>query len=634
MENKTLPSTVATNDSALTRDKEMLLRTGQVLAKFASTLALRPVNSEIVDKGHPLYNHRAPSWSNNNTLYLHAGRITNLADAESLIALRGLGLHEAAHMMFTPDGKSTYRRDVNKNDWHRASNVLEDQRIEMNLHSMFSNVDDWLTASVAKHVLSIPQEQLQYQLPMVWGRKYLDPEIRKFFYDIYPDVANRDEICALIDEYLPLTINKKNTPQALGIVKRFHDLIADGLQSKQPQTITLPNPQSPTGQSEFTKPGSKDGWNKINDNDHHAHRESDAQSDSSSGVSDKQQSSNAQKIAKAVADDNAMNSTPAQSQQGDSNSPSDAASDDKTPGNSAGEKLGGGIGYGDSKFVQDWANTVQQRIINEQSKVLDTMRKQIRGELSLDGKTIPAPSRRGSNTEPPSLPAVQAVKSFARELEELKAQYDPSWERRVDSGKLNVQRYGSGCEVDEAFDQWDMGREDAVDIECVIALDTSGSMGWTMSAAFQYMWAIKRAMDSVGASTTVVSFDHETKLIYSSDERATHQYKYTGMGGSTDPLHAVEYAKSVLGNSSRAIKVFIPITDGDWYRDTECDELIRIMRKGGVITALAMLNESVYSNHAVNSHGCEVAVSVTNASQLYLLARNMVKVGIKRNLAA
>lgn len=636
-------TTVSVNNHELDKDAEILLRTSQVLSKFASTLTLQPIKTSVVTRKGTQHGAQAPAWSNADTIFLNSAHLTDLGNVDNIIALRGLGLHESAHIMFTPGVESKHMQSVLKADLWRASNILEDSRIEMNLHASFSNVDDWLTALVARHALALPEEQLQYQLPLVWGRKYLDPEVRKFFYDIYPDVTNRDEVCQLIDQYLSINVSDpKNSKHALPIIQRLHELISSGLETIPESDITLPDPTSPTGERTFKKPGSNDGWSRLNDNDHGAMHAETQREGKAQGMSPQQQQKLTDKINKMMSADKdklaqAQGNAPTGNQPSQGNgdgSNGDDPTKSNDPSSDDGTNVGGdGVGKNNSAYIEDWASKVKQRIVIQQAKVIDTLRKQIHGEVELDGKTMKPPARPSHEMNMASQGAVNAVKSFARELEQLKADHDPAWERKVDQGKLNVQRYGTGCEVDEAFDQWDMGREDAVDIECVIALDTSGSMGWTMSAAFQYMWAIKRALDKVGASTTVVGFDHGTKLIYSADERASNLYKATGMGGSTRPLKAIEYAKSVLGASKRAIKVFIPITDGMWDEAAECDNAIRIMRKGGVITALALIEERTNNSAPVDSHGCEVSVAVTDASHLYLLARNMVRAGIDRNLS-
>jgi hypothetical protein len=90
----------------------------------------------------------------------------------------------------------------------------------------------------------------------------------------------------------------------------------------------------------------------------------------------------------------------------------------------------------------------------------------------------------------------------------------------------------------------------------------------------------------------------------------------------------------VLANSTRAIKVFIAITDGWWSDSTECDELIRELRSGGVITALGFIGSYSADNILrIDSHGCEVAANVTKMPELFQLSKRMVNAGIQRNLA-
>jgi pimeloyl-ACP methyl ester carboxylesterase len=114
-----------------------------------------------------------------------------------------------------------------------------------------------------------------------------------------------------------------------------------------------------------------------------------------------------------------------------------------------------------------------------------------------------SPAYRSSSV---SAVAMRASKSFGIELERLRADFDPAWERRTSSGRINAQRYMTGADLDEVFDRWDEGRDDAVDIEAVILLDVSGSMHSDATNAYESMWALKRALDKVGAGTTVVTF--------------------------------------------------------------------------------------------------------------------------------
>jgi hypothetical protein len=148
------------------------------------------------------------------------------------------------------------------------------------------------------------------------------------------------------------------------------------------------------------------------------------------------------------------------------------------------------------------------------------------------------------------------------------------------------------------------------------------------------MWAIKRAMDKINASTTVVKFESDTELVYSANERATHLVRSGHAGGGTEVLGGLAYAKSVLAESKRAIKICIVITDGYWYDGKRADEILQQLRRGGVLTALAYIDTGYYNNDTltIDSHGCEVAVNITDPRDLFSLGRSLVKAGIQRNL--
>jgi hypothetical protein len=202
----------------------------------------------------------------------------------------------------------------------------------------------------------------------------------------------------------------------------------------------------------------------------------------------------------------------------------------------------------------------------------------------------------------------------------------------------------TGSEPDEVFDLWDDGREDVVDIEAVILLDNSGSMSWTIEAAHDSMWAIKRSLDKIGASTTVLTFADDARMLYDSTERAQVQKKYVGTAGGTNPKQAVDYAKYIFANSDRAIKILIVITDGVWWNSEEQDRIIHQLRRSGVITSLAFVDQASqwtdeqrarYAGDGptqVDGHGAEIVVSLGNGNALLTLAKALVKAGIKRNL--
>jgi Mg-chelatase subunit ChlD len=307
------------------------------------------------------------------------------------------------------------------------------------------------------------------------------------------------------------------------------------------------------------------------------------------------------------------------------------------PSNNKGDKPGNSdVGATDGTAVHDAAKKVMDDVLKRKAKEIAIIAKQYNadGELAGTNEKKPQPLPWSESTQV-SLSAIQSSKSFANELARLKAEHDPGWRRRVESGRLNIERYSSGDEIDECFDEWDMGREDAVDIEAVLLLDISGSMHGNLQSAYESMWSIKRALDKSGASTTVIAFSHESFVIYSSDERAGSAMKFSRYSGGTAPLKSLRFAQNVLAQSNRAIKLCIPITDGAWSESQECDNVIRQLRNGGVLTALAFIENQGWNSTSdgIDSHGCEVTVNITNTADLFTLGRSMVKVGIARNLA-
>jgi hypothetical protein len=599
------------NTDEMSRELERMLRMCAVASKFSSTLALKPVRAEVSDM--KFGNAEIPAWSDAETIYFHPEYVGDLTDPEVVLSTKGLILHETGHIMLTPREGSNLVKRVKADSLWSAMNALEDQRLETFMTHKFSNVGDWLTAVIVKHLLAKPA-QYSVAFPLIHGRKYLPVNVRKELQRLYEQPKDAVEIASIVDEYIVLNLGDPKTyDRAYELIKRFDELI---------RNLPNPNPDEPWGPR---------GWSRVQDPNGHTHRPEGEYKSSSNKPMNK---ADQEKIMKRVAQ--AMDAE--RQEYGDDVGMTDplAAGNGDDPSEQAGD---GASGNGNDSRLTDLLKQEIDQVLKSKAKEIANTIKQFNGDVELDGKPMKAPKRPDwSRPMVPSQPAMQAAKSFGRELAELKAQHDPGWNRRVDQGKLDVQRYSQGVDFDECFDEWDMGREDAVDIECVILLDTSPSMGQMMDGAYESMWAIKRALDKVNASTTVVKFDHKAELLYAANERADHRYRYAGMGSSTEPEKSLQYARSVLANSNRAIKLCISITDGAWYDTKDCDDILRHLRKGGVLTALAYISGKDYLGNdykvaSIDSHGCEVAVNITEMIDLFKLAREMVKVGIARNLA-
>lgn len=648
------------------RNRERAVRMAQVVEQFATRLTLRPIRARVADSGV------APAWSTSNTISFNGQNIGDLLDPRVVTATRGLALHEVSHILFTPRTGSDIMQAVLTKKLGRAFNALEDQRIETLMVGRFgSSVVDWFTFMVAEHLLTSP-EAMAYSFPLMRGRKYLPVELRRAVRDLYVNQQDVQELSDIIDEYRLLTF-PADTDRALELIARFDQLVKNA-----------GNPADP----EF----GENGWDKVNDP--HAQRQpSEHESTTKSKPLSQREQERAKQNAQAREEQDEADSESATNNQpqpdtdedefnfgdGDSDWEDEAEESDSTSDSGSSDSdsdvdwdeydegadedwsdVDGADAHGgqdsdsesdsskgaDTDSSSETAGTdgdtsLTDLLESTMDSVLDRLADQIaddiakfNGDVQLEGERVGAPARSQSVTESVSTVAMRASKSFGIELERLRAEFDPAWERRTSSGRINAQRYMTGADLDEVFDRWSEGRDDAVDIEAVILLDVSGSMSTEAKNAYESMWALKRALDKVGAGCTVVTFASDTRLLYSNDEQASNTMKYAGVGGGTSPLGALKYSTKVLADSSRAVKMLFTITDGEWSSAEECDKLVKRMRDGGVLTALAYIGGAWDGQTASDKHhGSEIFSHVRSSADLFVLGRQLVKVATQRNLA-
>ena len=645
------------NRFQIKRLDEQYERLTQVISKFASALTARDITVSLVD---PTVNTNTPdtqAWSEADSITFNQGKIGDLDDADTALAIKGVSLHEIAHILLTPRSGSNLVKWVKNNNYIRAFNALEDQRIETFLSAKYSNVKYWFTGAVMKYLLSNPQAY-SVIYPLIVGRAYLPQNLRDALAKMYDKQSDVREIADIVSQYTVLNLSDSaHIPLAQSLIARFHKLIDDGFKdptkdswkSQHSGWDELPSMHdsgdgsgSLIKSSEKSKPMNKAGQDKIiekilkqrqqqpatpSGSDEGEEYESDAGKDGNSKSSGKSDGDGDD----ADGDNSDSRGKPGTGIPDDGGKPN--------PGGSGGAPS-------PTDTIQEIAKQQLTNVKNVLSNDITNLISQFNGEAELTSKVQPTPQRpsRGMTQQPVAPSVVQQVKSFVHQLELIRAEHDPGWLTRVNTGKLNVQRYAKGVDPDEAFDLWDDGREDVVDIETVVLLDNSGSMSWTMEQAADSAWAIKRSMDKIGAATTVVTFSDDARLLYSSKEKAKVTKAYSGVDGGTDPMQALEYAKYVFASSERAIKILIVITDGQWFNGSAPDKIITQLNKGGVITALGHIDEvnrlpkdlrgNYYGSEPmkIEGHNAQIVVPMSDGGGLLTLAKALVKLGIKRNL--
>lgn len=644
------------NINAIDRQAELKERMSQVVSKFASALTARQINVSISDDvSRDFYDTPADmvAKSDAENIIFNPKNIGDLNDPDVALQLRGVSLHEIGRILLTPRAGSNLVKWVRGNNYERAFNALENQRTEVFLSAKYSNVKHWFTASVAKYLLD-NQTELGMLFPLIDGRTYLPLELRKALRNAFVIPELVDELSDIISQYTVLNLSDSaHIPVAQGLIKRYHDIIDQAFKDstkdryQQPHSgwDDMPNMDedgkgSIIKSSEKSKPMNKAGQDRIIEK---ILRERDKEFTESNGTDEGEEYDKPE---------SEPGNEPGTDGDGDGESKGDSDGDgdkptDGNPDNPGGKHTGGKPMEG---MVNNITNIAKKHLDNTKKLLRDDINDMVanfNGETTLSSKHQPTPARSHYERQlDVPVDVVAQVKSFVNQLELIRAEHDPGWERKVSGGKLNVYRYATGGAPDEVFDRWDEGREDVVDIETVVLLDNSGSMGWTIESAHDSMWAIKRAMDKIGASTTVLTFADDARLLYSADQKAKVTKSYVGTAGGTSPKQAIDYARYIFANSDRAIKILIVITDGVWYNAEEQDRIIHQLRKAGVITALGYVDESqqwteerrrLYGYEpgqaiSIDGHNAEIVVPLTDGNALLTLAKALVKVGIRRNL--
>jgi len=640
------------NTNVIDKQDELKERMAQVVSKFASALTARQINVSVsTDLQRDFYElpKDTVAISDAENIIFNPNNIGNLNDPDVALQLRGVSLHEIGRILLTPRAGSNLVKWVRGNKYEQAFNALENQRTEVFLSAKYSNVKHWFTAAIAKYLIDNPTE-LGMLFPLIDGRTYLPLELRKALRKAFvlPELVT--ELSDIISKYTVLNLaDSAQIPIAMQLIKEYHDIIHEAFKdpAKNPPYGTphggwqeMPNMNedgkgSIIKSSERSKPMPKAGQDRIIEK---ILKERDKEFTESIGDEEGEEYDKPESEPKSG------------NKPGDGNSDGDSNDDGDKPGDGdsdkpGGESVGGKPMPGMVNSVTDIAKKHLTNIKNTLREDINDMVANFNGETTLSSKHQPTPQRSYNEQQKPVAPEViQQVKSFVNQLELIRAEHDPGWERKVNSGKLSVYRYATGGAVDEVFDRWDEGREDVVDIETVILLDNSGSMHWTIDSAHDSMWAIKRAMDKIGASTTVLTFADDARMLYAANQKAKVTKTFVGTAGGTSPKQALDYAKYIFANSERAIKILIVITDGVWYNAKEQDQIIHRLRKAGVITALGFVDESrqwdeerrkawgYTDKQTIEGHNAEIVVPLVDGSSLLTLAKALVKVGIKRNL--
>lgn len=583
----------------------------------------------------------APAWSGASNVVFNSRQIGELDDARSIAGIKGLDLHEISHILYTSREGSELFDFVRENEYFTAYNALEDSRIEFLFTSKYPSTIDWFTSTILIHFVD-NEESFINSYPLLCGRRYLPLELRARSRNIYPHQELVSDISEVVNAYRNLLF-PIDTDKGKELIARFHDLIA--------QT------QSGEGSGEGAE-GSGEGSGtrririRLNDPFGHGKRPSEGleSSPSSRPVPTRKQEKDMERaqnndsideseLADALKNDVDIDIEIDFDDATDSDTDSDSGSDsniDTDADSDSSDESGSGAGDSDAEKIDALINDILENVLAKNADEINDIIHQLGGLTSLSTNTSKEPELDSFNLKSPDANTFHASLKFSRELERIKALNDPAWDKYESQGRIDAHRYLRGDELDTIFDQWNEGREDATEIECVIALDNSGSMqGVKANNAYKAMYAIKRALDRIDANCTVLTFNNLTHTLYRSTDRAGGVIRDAGSGGGTEPTDAIKYATKVLAETSKPVRIFIAITDGDWSGDQKANhEAIEQLSRAGVLTAFAFIPEAeqTVTLNRETAHHCEIASVVRDPIDLIGMVRSIVKYGIGRRL--
>lgn len=586
----------------------------------------------------------APSWTDGETITFNREMIGDVQSVEDVVRVLGLNHHELAHVLYTPRNGTALVSKVIQEGLGQAFNLLEDQRIETFLTAQYPSSIPYLVSTFMRYCL-MTDSAWESNFALMYGRRYLPKEVRQEFRARFKrqDLIPRFE--EIIDRYRKLVFPTDDS-EALALIRDYQRLLTDmaaqdGLHPQDPNGHHQGRPGLDEGkpvpreeQEEASQ--ASDAFDDVFDDDDSGSDDSDDTGDTGSGTDTEDTDDAADGTGDGDGDDSADPDAPSDVDGNASGKTPDNPADDDTDDQSSGS--GGGVDRDDVDAPAPRRSDSDLRdLMDDIAKSFEDL-DEVKDEVADAQKTIvngdgdiSTQFDKGYFHERPVQPDdTQAARMFAKQLERLRAEADPGWNTRQSSGRLNVKRYMDGNPLDVVFDRWDEGHSDVADIECVVLIDTSGSMRSQIVTASRAMWTIKRGLETLDASVTVFGYDSSTTKVYDSHENVDRGvYRSLSVTGWTKPRTAIAEALHVLSSTRRSNRIFIVITDGRWDDEPltpetpySANDLIQEMNRQEITTALAFIDSMGYGG--VNDHGCTVATSIRSAADLVEFAKRIV----------
>ena len=526
------------------------------------------------------------AWSDGKSISINAERVEDTSD-RNLAGVRGLNYHELSHVMWTPRAGSDFVKTLLDENLWQAFNMLEDSRIETLFTALYPATIPYLTTCTLIHVLedgagSEDKDALANAFALTRGRRFLPIQLRQTIADKCikaNGVEYVNKVATIIDEFR-LLIFPRDYTRGIELVRDFAQV------TKVNSRPSHPFPNNECGERSPMKSGRM--------------------------APTKEQE---KVLEKALKSDSKYET----------------------------ENLDGG-----ELEPTEQRETVSDNIIDEINKTI----KETIGEASVreDVKKLREVLGNGTgnaqkilkqaNYQMKTINSVDAVtaRQFARELEQLQLDSDPSWQTEVSSGRLNINRAMrfNPTKLGTLFDRWDEGNDRAFDMETAILLDHSGSMVGDIDTACRAMWVLKTAMDTVNANTSVYSFNGHSRVLYEANERTNKSWlRYLPADGYTDPSDALLEVERVMLGSNKTNKMVFIITDGSWNSESLNNGIISRLQDEGVVVVVVYIGarqawEKPHEFVKHFGHGADIFHVISETRQLIPMAKELLFGLLKR----
>lgn len=557
-------------------------------------------------------------------------------DSRRLSAVLGVNYHETGHILFTPRMNDPIVAEVQRRGqqakdpqgyWY-AFNLLEDMRSEMLFWATYEPSGVFFKTMILDFVLR-NEAHAEMSYPWLVGRLYLPTAFRQQAADLF--VGDAEAVAEIVDEYQRLVFPRDFT-KGIHLVTRFYDELAFMReQGGLSQQSHLPAPSGHDGpptegraytgnqesgqenlkylrewldelESELDQEGAGDGAGEDEEGE---------EGESYRGSSSTTDEDGAEGDAKATSG--------GQGEPGEGEENAGGAGDDGLPTSPT---------EGDLESFMDAVEDLLDDTLADED--LSNLVQLAKDSIEQAGNKAGDASAHGPTGESLVMPVHTgdrlASQKVLQQLRQLRIDAEPSLHRDMTHGRIDpykvVKANARLADPKTVFDTWDPGMEDETEMDAIILIDQSSSMTYkvgvppylqTLDGSYQsatdfrtwyhpvengtridhasrQVWIVKRALDKIGASTTVVGYNTEHTVLMQPMERVGESsYDSFSCSGGTDPTSALKEALRIFQRRYTPNKLLFLMTDGEFHLTAELQEIVKQLHHEGVVTVFLPL---------------------------------------------